>query len=76
MPIDIGREILPLTARKNHRSFCLFERIRTVFNSSRLEVTYEDENFGQMVSVAISVSPSYTEPNNSFLYVINVLPRI
>lgn len=76
MPIDIGRKILPLVARKNHRSFCLFERIRAVFQSSRHGVTNEDENFGQMVSVAISVSSSCTEPNNGFLYAINVLPRI
>lgn len=76
MPIDIGRKILPLMAHKNHRSFCLFERMGTVFQSSRRELIREVENLGRMVTVATLVSKSFTALNNSFLYVINVLPRI
>lgn len=76
MPIVIGRKILPLMTRKNHHRFCLFERMVAVFQSSRRELTREVDNLGQMVTVATLLSPSFTAPNNSFLYVINVLLRI
>lgn len=39
-------------------------------------MTNEDDNLGENVTAATSVSSSFTAPNNDFLCLINVLPRI